>query len=260
MPRRTGESSCPPGEEISCHLVESADECGEIIRPLSLDRTDSIEDRLGQAAHEASRALVTEGQYDWACEQRAARARLGRRKSASSCNARVRDAPPSATLRKLGRRGQHAVRLQRSRHPEFPRPPLPEGVRLSGMNEARLLRIAIVAACLIPITAGGAGVLLGPAMVGIDTASIAAESHYRYLSGLLLSIGVLFLTTVPRIERSTVRFRLLAIIVIVGGLCRLLGSLLNRNVDASSLFALGMELGVTPALLLWQARVATRHR
>jgi hypothetical protein len=39
----------------------------------------------------------------------------------SSCNARVRDAPPSATLRKLGRRGQHAVRLQRSRHPEFPR-------------------------------------------------------------------------------------------------------------------------------------------
>jgi uncharacterized membrane protein YfcA len=128
------------------------------------------------------------------------------------------------------------------------------------MNEARLLRIAIVAACLIPITAGGAGVLLGPAMVGIDTASIAAESHYRYLSGLLLSIGVLFLTTVPRIERSTARFRLLGIIVIVGGLCRLLGSLLNRNVDASSLFALGMELGVTPALLLWQARVAARHR
>jgi uncharacterized membrane protein YfcA len=131
--------------------------------------------------------------------------------------------------------------------------------RLPGINEARLLKIAVVAACLIPITAGGAGVLLGPAMVGIDTAPIAAESHYRYLSGLLLSIGVLFLTTVPRIERSTTRFRLLTIIVIVGGLCRLLGSLLNRNVDASSLFALGMELGVTPALLLWQARVAARH-
>jgi uncharacterized membrane protein YfcA len=127
--------------------------------------------------------------------------------------------------------------------------------RLPGINEARLLKIAVVAACLIPITAGGAGVLLGPAMVGIDTAPIAAESHYRYLSGLLLSIGVLFLTTVPRVERSTTRFRLLGIIVTVGGLCRLLGSLLNRNVDASSLFALGMELGVTPALLLWQARV-----
>jgi uncharacterized membrane protein YfcA len=128
------------------------------------------------------------------------------------------------------------------------------------MNEARLLRIVVAAACLVPITAGVAGVLLGPVMLGIDTASIAADSHYRYLSGLLLGIGVLFSTTVPRIETSSVRFRLLAIIVIVGGLGRLLGALLNRNVDVSSLFALAMELGVTPALLLWQARVAARHR
>ena len=128
------------------------------------------------------------------------------------------------------------------------------------MNETRLLRIAVAAACLVPITAGSAGVVLGPPMLGIDTASVAADSHYRYLSGLLLGIGVLFLTTVPRIETSTVRFRLLAIIVIVGGLARLFGALLNRNADAASLFALGMELGVTPALLLWQARVAARHR
>jgi len=131
---------------------------------------------------------------------------------------------------------------------------------LLGMIEARLLRIAVVVACMVPISAGGAGVLLGPAMIGIDTASIAADSHYRYLSGLLLGIGILFLTTVPRIDTSTARFRLLAIIVIIGGLGRLLGTLLNRNADASSLFALGMELGVTPALLLWQARVAARYR
>ena len=131
---------------------------------------------------------------------------------------------------------------------------------LLGMIEARLLRIAVVVACMVPISAGGAGVLLGPAMIGIDTASIAADSHYRYLSGLLLGIGGLFLTTVPRIESSTARFRLLAIIVVVGGLGRLLGALLKRNADASSLVALGMELGVTPALLLWQARIAARYR
>jgi uncharacterized membrane protein YfcA len=127
------------------------------------------------------------------------------------------------------------------------------------MNEARLLRIAVAAACVVPITAGGAGVLLGPAMVGIDTASLAADGHYRYLSGLLLGIGVLFLSTVPRIDKSTVRFRLLATIVVVGGLSRLLGALLNRDADASSLFALVMELGVTPALVLWQTRVAARQ-
>jgi hypothetical protein len=36
--------------------------------------------------------------------------------------------------------------------------------------------------------------------------------------------------------------------------------MLNRDVDALSLFALGMELGVTPTFLMWQARVAARRR
>ena len=128
------------------------------------------------------------------------------------------------------------------------------------MPEVRLLRIAIAVACMVPIIAGGMGVLLGPGMFGINTATVAADSHYRYLSGLLFGIGILFLTTVPRIETSTARFRLLAIIVIVGGLGRLLGVLFNRDVDALSLFALGMELGVTPTFLVWQARVAARRR
>jgi len=128
------------------------------------------------------------------------------------------------------------------------------------MPEVRLLRIAIAVACMVPIIAGGMGVLLGPGMFGTNTATGAADSHYRYLSGLLFGIGILFLTTVPRIETSTVRFRLLAIIVIVGGLGRLLGVMLNRDVDALSLFALGMELGVTPTFLMWQARVAARRR
>jgi hypothetical protein len=50
------------------HLVESAEESGEIIHPLGIGRSESIEDRLGRAAHEAGRALVTEGQYEWAIE------------------------------------------------------------------------------------------------------------------------------------------------------------------------------------------------
>jgi hypothetical protein len=128
------------------------------------------------------------------------------------------------------------------------------------MTEVRLLRIAVAVACMVPIIAGGMGVLLGPRVFGIEVATGAADSHYRYLSGLLFGIGILFLTTVPRIETSTARFRLLAIIVIVGGLGRLLGVMLNHDVDASSLFALGMELGVTPTFLLWQARVAARRR
>lgn len=128
------------------------------------------------------------------------------------------------------------------------------------MTEIQLLRIAVAVACLLPIIAGGMGVLLGPGMFGINTAMGVADSHYRYLSGLLFGIGILFLTTVPRIETSTARFRLLSIIVILGGFGRLLGVMLNRDADASSLFALGMELGVTPTFVMWQARVAARRR
>jgi len=51
------------------HLVESGEESREIIHPVGMGRSDSIEDRLRRAAHEASRALITEGQYDWAVEK-----------------------------------------------------------------------------------------------------------------------------------------------------------------------------------------------
>src|SRR6202035_1913070 len=90
------------------------------------------------------------------------------------------------------------------------------------MSERRLLQFAVAAASLVPISAGAAGMLLGPAMTDFAAAPLSADSHYRYLSGLLLGIGVAFATTIPRIEAHTARFRLVAAIVVVGGLGRLL--------------------------------------
>jgi Domain of unknown function (DUF4345) len=125
-------------------------------------------------------------------------------------------------------------------------------------NQARTLRIVIAVACLVPIGAGAAGVVTGPAMVGITAAPAGADSHFRYLSGLLLAIGLLFATTIRRIEQTGPRFRLLAAIVVIGGLCRLFGALVAGAADLTTVLALCMELGVTPALVLWQARVAAR--
>jgi Domain of unknown function (DUF4345) len=123
------------------------------------------------------------------------------------------------------------------------------------MTEKRLLQAAVALACLVPIAGGGFGVIRGPAMVDIVAAAPAA-AHFRYLSGLLLGIGLGFLSMVPRIEAHTRGFRLLAGIVVVGGLGRLLSVALSGATDAATLFALAMELGVTPALVLWQWRVA----
>jgi hypothetical protein len=50
------------------HLVESDDAEAEIIHPLTVNKEDParLENRLGNAAHQASRNLLTTGQRDWA--------------------------------------------------------------------------------------------------------------------------------------------------------------------------------------------------
>ena len=124
----------------------------------------------------------------------------------------------------------------------------------------RALQIVVAVLGLVPVLTGLAGMVLGPSMAGLDPSAtpIALDSHVRYLSGLLLAIGLGFWSTIPRIERQTARFRLLTGLVVIGGLGRLLGLVLAGRPPAPMLFGLGMELVVTPSLCWWQSRVAAR--
>ncbi|MBJ6125447.1 DUF4345 domain-containing protein [Microvirga splendida] len=125
-------------------------------------------------------------------------------------------------------------------------------------RERKLLQQAVAVVAVIPVATGLYGVLFGQALTG-DAVSISAESHFRYLSGLLLGIGLCFWSTLPSIEIHTGRFRLLTLVVVIGGLSRLIGLGLT---GLPSLFMLGglvVELIVAPALCLWQTRVANRY-
>jgi len=125
--------------------------------------------------------------------------------------------------------------------------------------ERRLLQAAAAIACLVPLAAGTAGVVRGAAFAGGPPLA-DLDSHFRYLSGIFLGVGVAFASCVPAIERRGARFRMLGAFVIAGGLARLL-SLVEVGVpSAGHRFGLTMELGVVPLLLLWQARVARRYR
>jgi hypothetical protein len=128
-------------------------------------------------------------------------------------------------------------------------------------KERRLLQAAVALSCAVPLLAGGSGMVEGPEFLSGVEAGVAADldSHFRYLSGLLFAIGIAFASCIPGIERKTGRFRLLALLVFIGGLGRLFGLVSSGVPGTGHVFGLAMELGTVPLLVLWQARVAGRH-
>jgi hypothetical protein len=112
---------------------------------------------------------------------------------------------------------------------------------------------------VIPVSAGLTGVVFGAGLTG-DAISVSGDSHYRYLSGLLLGIGLGFWLSVPAIEEKGWLVRALTLVVVVGGLGRLAGWALTGTPSLPMLVSLAMELAVTPAICLWQVRVARRAR
>jgi hypothetical protein len=123
------------------------------------------------------------------------------------------------------------------------------------MLEKRALQVAVALGCLVPIGGGARGIWLGPQMAGA-AGPADLDSHFRYLSGLLLGIGLAYLTAIPRIEQYSLRFRILTAIVVVGGLGRLASLVAMGTPSLIMTAALAMELIVTPALALWQHRIA----
>ena len=118
-----------------------------------------------------------------------------------------------------------------------------------------MLQAAVALAATLPIAASAWDVLHG-----LNGADAWAINHERYLSGLLLAIGLGFWSTIADIEAKTARFRLLTFIVLIGGLCRLLGVAMGDPASPAVLVALAMELGVTPALCILQGRLTRPGR
>ena len=126
-------------------------------------------------------------------------------------------------------------------------------------RERRLLQKIVAIGGLVPVGAGLAGALLGASFTGDGAISISGDSHYRYLSGLLLGLGIVAWSGIPGIETKSGRFLLLTTVVVLGGLARLGGLLLTGTPSLQMLLALVMELAITPAICLWQIRIARLH-
>ena len=128
--------------------------------------------------------------------------------------------------------------------------------------EYRLLQCVVALACLVPIITGSEGILRGAAVFhGLPMpVPTDLDSHFRYLSGIFLVMGLWFASCVPDIAAKSARFRLLGTMVVGGGVARAWSWHQLGAPPRGHQLGLAMELGVVPLLLLWQAGVARRSR
>jgi hypothetical protein len=126
-------------------------------------------------------------------------------------------------------------------------------------RERRLLQQVIAAAALVPVLSGLSGVVFGFALTGDRDHERLGRQPLPLSLGPALGIGLCFWSTIPSIEEKTTFFRFLTLVVVLGGIARLLGLWLTGVPSLTMLAALFMELVVTPVLCLWQTRVANRY-
>jgi hypothetical protein len=122
------------------------------------------------------------------------------------------------------------------------------------LSEKRLLQAVVAIAGLVPVLAGALGALR-PELLDL-AGPPHALTHAAYLSGLLLGLGLGFWSLIPAIETRGRAFSLLTGLVVLGGLARALTAARLGALGPPVILPLVMELGVTPALWLWQRRVA----
>lgn len=124
-------------------------------------------------------------------------------------------------------------------------------------NSPRLFRIIVAILALIPISAGGAGVMYGLSFPGfvVVTANADAASHFRFLSGIFLAMGLAYWTVAIDLGNWLSRFQLLAALTIAGGVARGASLFADGAPSVGHLLGLGMELLVVPAMLLWSLRL-----
>lgn len=123
------------------------------------------------------------------------------------------------------------------------------------MTRDAMVAAAIVVASVVPLAAGMAGVATGFGFLGVADLPTGAASHARYLSGLLLGLGLAALWCAARLGERRAVFAMLCLVVIAGGAARALGLVFDGVPPAEHVAALAMELGVVPALLVASRKI-----
>ncbi|WP_246677460.1 DUF4345 domain-containing protein [Mesorhizobium sp. B2-3-12] len=121
------------------------------------------------------------------------------------------------------------------------------------------LQIVVAVLAATPVLVGIEGILFGPAFLHVAAPwPVDLDSHFRFLSGFFLAVGIAWYSCIPGIEAKTERFRLLAACTFTGGLARLVSLFLVGAPSLGHVAGLCVELLAVPALVVWQGRVANK--
>ncbi|CAF0979279.1 unnamed protein product [Rotaria sp. Silwood1] len=122
-------------------------------------------------------------------------------------------------------------------------------------NQRLALQIVIGLLAIIPLFVGLQGIFRGPNMLAEGyNYPLSVDSHFRYLSGLPVAIGLLLLRSLPTIDRDASDLRRVSLLIFIGGLGRLWG-LITLGFDISTMVITLVELFLFPFLCLWQYQV-----
>jgi hypothetical protein len=121
------------------------------------------------------------------------------------------------------------------------------------------LQFTIGILSMIPILIGLLGITQGTTRwLSASNITPDFDSHYRYITGYYLSLGMLGFWMIPKIEQHTELLRIICASVFMGGVGRAFSIVRVGMPNLLALMFTGLEL-CFPLLLLWQAKIPRRQ-
>jgi len=125
--------------------------------------------------------------------------------------------------------------------------------------ERKLLQATVAVAGFAGVMLGLTGVLFGTLHADLS-GDVVLDSYVRFGKGVLLAIGLVYWSCIPRIEFCGDRLSLVTFVLVLGTLSRLISSI-GHGVPTLGIVAnLVAGLILVPLLWLWQRSIAGQAR
>jgi hypothetical protein len=120
----------------------------------------------------------------------------------------------------------------------------------------RGLQLTLAILSIIPMIVGTIGIVRGTSRwLPANLITPEFDSHYRYIAGYYISLGILTLWMIPKIEKHRSLFRILCGSIFLGGIGRVVSILQVGAPGPMAIFFTAFEL-CFPLFLFWQAKLS----